>query len=224
MFPQTMTVTLVHNSNAILILYITGMVLTVIHIGKCGGSSVTTLLKSHRISHRSVHIDKPEFKRTDKYVILIRNPISRFISAFNWRYKLVVTDKSQENRFPGEKAALITYGSVNNLAENIEIFNKQYIHHIHENIDYYLSDFLKTCKKESILGVITQENFDADVKTVFDITNNMIHAKNNSDADKYLSAAGYELLKKHLHKDYECIDKLFAMNCITKEQYDVLSK
>ena len=33
-----------------------------------------------------------------KYIIIARGPISRVISAFNWRYKLVVESKSQKNK------------------------------------------------------------------------------------------------------------------------------
>ena len=56
-------------------------------------------------------------------MIVIRNPIDRFISAFNWRYKLVVLDKTQEERFVGEKNTLIKYSRVNNLSENIGDFS-----------------------------------------------------------------------------------------------------
>jgi hypothetical protein len=139
-----------------------------IHIGKCGGSTVASLLDKHNIRTRHVHIKKPVFNPRDKYLIVIRNPIDRFISAFNWRYKLVVLDETQKNRFPGERDILTKYATVNNLAENIAAFdvNKTYIHHIREDISYYLSDFLQKCKKENILGVVTQENLNHDMEQI----------------------------------------------------------
>jgi hypothetical protein len=63
---------------------------TLIHIGKCGGFTVETVLKNNNYDFDSVHIQKCTFDSNKKYVIVIRNPISRFISAFYWRYKLVI--------------------------------------------------------------------------------------------------------------------------------------
>ena len=47
---------------------------------------------------------------------------------------------------------------------------------------------------------------------------------NDSSLSKYISESGTALLKKYLWKDYKCIEKLNEMNCLTKEQYDILSK
>ena len=199
---------------------------TIIHIGKCGGSSVSTILNKHNIQRHKIHVAKPNFHSNRKYVIVIRNPIQRFISAFNWRYKLVVLEKSQENKFAGEKALLTKYASVNNLAENISEFNihKNYIHHIKEDIFFHIGKFLEKCTKENILGIITTENLLEEVNQLFGLQEN-IHAKNNTTVkDKYISDVGYKNLKNYLKKDYDCIDKLFAMGCLTQEQYNVLSK
>lgn len=202
------------------------MNIQVIHIGKCGGSTCTSILNKFNIKYELIHIKKPVFDDNCKYLIIIRNPIDRFISAFNWRYKLVVLDKTQENRFAGEKDTLQKYGCVNNLAENIECFdvNKTYVHHIYEDINFYLDDFLKKCKKENIIGVITQEDLNYDMQQIFNICDVNTHIHNNTKADKYISTTGYNLLKKYLHKDYECVNKLFAMGCLTDKQYTILSK
>lgn len=68
-------------------------------------------------------MDVVTFDINEKYVIVLRNPIKRFISAFNWRYKLVIDDKTQTNRFIGEKEILEHYNCVNNLAEKIKDFD-----------------------------------------------------------------------------------------------------
>jgi len=132
-------------------------------------------------------------------------------------------DKTQEYRFAGEKETLLHYGCVNHLAENIDTLDV-YIHHIHEDIHYYLGDFLQTCNRENILGVITQEDLNNDMQRIFNISNNKIHKKNNAYTDKYVSKRGRHLLKRYLYKDYACIDTLFSMGCLTQQQYDVLSK
>jgi hypothetical protein len=203
------------------------MVIKLIHIGKCGGSTVAKMLQKNNIKYKEIHISKPIFNKNDKYLIVIRNPIDRFISAFNWRYKLVVLDKTQEERFVGEKNTLIKYSRVNNLSENIDSFdiNKSYIHHIYEDINFYLGDFLKKCKKENIIGIVTQENLQYDIKKIFNICeNNINNNKNHTVVDKYISNIGYDLLKDYLYKDYECIHKLFAMGCLSDKQYKNLSK
>ena len=203
------------------------MVLKVIHIGKCGGSTLTSILNKNNLENERIHMKKPEFHTNDRYVIVIRNPIARFISAFNWRYKLVVLDKTQENRFAGEKNTLVQYDSVNTLAENIGEFDVHttYIHHIYEDIQFYLHDFLKQCKKENIVGVVTQENLYHDIQQIFNICDANTHInKNDSKNDTYISTLGYDRLKQYLHKDYACIDRLYAMGCLTQGQYDTLSK
>jgi len=90
-----------------------------IHIGKCGGKTVNTILKKNKYSIIQKHIQPVYFNSKRKYIILLRNPISRFISAFNWRYHLVCTIKTQINRFIGEKKLLEKYKTVNALAEDI---------------------------------------------------------------------------------------------------------
>jgi hypothetical protein len=200
--------------------------ITLIHIGKCGGSTVSCLLKNNNINFNGFHMKAPVFDNNNKYVIIIRNPIKRFISAFNWRYKLVVIDKSQKNRFVDENKTLKYYNSVNKLAKEINDFdkNKTYIHHINEDINFYLYDFLKKCKKDNIIGVITTENINDDIKKVFGIDNNLHERKNNTNLCSKLSNLEYENLKKYLHKDYECINKLYELGCLSKKQYDILSK
>jgi hypothetical protein len=204
------------------------MGLIIIHIGKCGGSVIYNTLVKNNIQHTHIHIRKVVFKKNNKYVILLRNPISRFISAFNWRYKLVILDKTQENRFLFEKDALIKYKDVNNLSENIDNYDRdtEYIHHIYEDIDYYLNNFLQECKSTDILGVITQENLNNDFKNIFniDIDETVKSRINDGSLSKYISDSGTVSLKKYLWKDYKCIEKLYEMKCLTKEQFDILSK
>jgi len=113
----------------------------------------------------------------------------------------------------------------NALAEQISRFdiNKNYIHHIKEDINFYLGDFLECCKKDNILGVITTENLDDDFNNLFGVTT--INVRENQNMyDSKISELGYTNLKKYLHKDYECIDKLYELGCLSEKQYGILSK
>jgi len=112
----------------------------------------------------------------------------------------------------GEFDTLTYYGSVNNLAENIADFDidSSYIHHIKEDINFYLDNFLLECKKENIIGIITTENIHFDIQQIFKSydTISTIHELNNNQMSKIITDIGYEKLKKYLYRDYDCIDKL----------------
>lgn len=79
-----------------------------IHIGKCGGASLKASLREAGIADelRIVHIRQPTYQENQKYIIVARNPVERTVSAFNWRYKLVVVDEEQRDRFSGEYEVL----------------------------------------------------------------------------------------------------------------------
>jgi hypothetical protein len=61
-----------------------------IHIGKCGGSYINKVLGKELTK---IHMKKPDINnRSYKYIIFIRNPLQRFISAFNHSKSLIEFD------------------------------------------------------------------------------------------------------------------------------------
>jgi hypothetical protein len=211
-----------------------------IHIGKCGGSTVKDELRLNQISFEESHVCEVKYNPTKNYIIIIRNPIQRFISAFYWRYHLVCDSKVQENRFNGEKKLLEKYITVDLLAKDLEynknIFtgdinktypqeeinsNGNYIHHLKEDINYYLESFIDQCPKEKIVGVICTETLSHDMKLLFDI-NIQKHEKNNKKYDKTITESSYKILKKYLVKDYQIIKKLFDKGCINEDKFKFL--
>lgn len=207
--------------------------LVIIHIGKCSGSTVLTELKLKNIKFELIHIKKVKYDPNKKYLIVIRNPIKRFISAFYWRYYLVCDSKIQENRFRNEKKILNKYKNINNLCKELKlnksIFNgnpnsNNYIHHLKEDINFYLQDFINVCPKNKILGVICTESLHNDLKNLFNIhlTN---HANNNIiKYNKNLNPKNYGILKNYLKKDYIIVDKMFKNGLLNKNQYSLLKK
>ena len=206
--------------------------LVIIHIGKCGGSTVSNTLQINNIKYTGIHISKVEYNKDKKYVIVIRNPVQRFISAFNWRYYLVCDIEKQKNRFKNEKEKLEKYKNIDNLCEELKhdknIFNGNkksgnYIHHLKEDIFYYLENFIDKCPKKQILGVICTETLKTDVKNIFDIDVKK-HKKNNKNYSKNITDKNYKILKSYLKKDYEIIDKMYKYNWINDNQYSFLQK
>ena len=204
--------------------------LVIIHIGKCGGSTVCKELKDKNIKFSSFHVREAIYQSNKNYVIVIRNPIKRFISAFNWRYNLVCDSKIQENRFNNEKNILKKYQNIDNLCNdlktNANIFNGspysgRYIHHLKEDIYFHLKTFIKKCPKNQILGVICTETLKEDMKNIFDI-NVIRHEKNNNKYNKTITDESKNILKTYLKNDYTIIDEMYKCEWISDKQYKFL--
>lgn len=192
-----------------------------VHIGKCGGSSIKKILSENNLKYNHIHVQKPRYNKNYKYLIVIRNPIKRFISAFNWRLSLI---EEQKYRFDGEYDIINKYKNINNLINDLENFDKNnlYIHHINENINYYLEDIIDKINDKQIIGILCQETLNEDIERIFNIKNNYYIRKNFSKNNTNLSEIEYGKLKKYLGKDYKIIDKLYHKKLITKKQYDLL--
>jgi hypothetical protein len=66
-----------------------------IHIGKCGGTSIMSKLKNSKsnskLNIREYHLNR-DYKINEQYIIWIRNPLKRFVSAFYFSYNLINTN------------------------------------------------------------------------------------------------------------------------------------
>ncbi len=65
-----------------------------IHIGKCGGTAIRMFFKDQGINLNQFHTIKPVIESNRKYIIWLRNPIRRFVSAFYHSYELIHFDTS----------------------------------------------------------------------------------------------------------------------------------
>lgn len=215
--------------------------LHLIHIGKCAGSSVRKrVLSSERISRYSkvivTHVARPIYSSRDDHLLVLRGPISRSISAFNWRYYLVVETGKQSNRFRGEKNILLKYRTLNNLAEalycrdgslNKEACNEYHsIHHLRESISYYLNSKFFDLNPLMLIGVICQNDLQsncADILGICDIPRiNNYSEKLATSADMPLSPAAKSNLKKFLRDDYSAIAKLYALGHLSHDNFSFL--
>ena len=229
--------TFAHNTKVNLILKDNSKTLIYIHIGKCGGVSLVNAIKKSSFvqnqfsSVHKIHVRKPPILKNASYAIVVRNPIKRAISAFNWRYKLVVTDKIQKNRFNGEYEILKKYGTLNSLCEQLYLDGKlnsvvsdefQTIHHLKENISFYLKPLLDKVSPSQLFAVFATETLDEDIANILNVKNEVyIHqnSKKTSANKKYLSEKAYHNLKTYLADDYLYLSKLLTMNntsCVDK--------
>lgn len=60
-----------------------------IHIGKCGGTSIMNYLLRNRVFLEEYHLKKPPLNEKIQYFMWVRDPVSRFISAFNHLKEIV---------------------------------------------------------------------------------------------------------------------------------------
>ena len=197
------------------------------------------MLKSPIINKRfrtltKIHVCKPPIVKNASYSIVIRNPIKRAISAFNWRYKLVVEDAVQKNRFKGEFEVLCKYKTLNKIAEKLYIGNDldyevanefKEIHHLKENISFYLKPLLDEICNDQIFAVFATESLDKDIFQLLGLKNDLyIHhnAIKTSGEKKYLSDLSYRNLKKYLCEDYQYLEKLINMNNSSSVRADLL--
>ena len=135
--------------------------LKVIHIGKCGGSTVcdaikkSSLIKEKYKEIEIFHMRKAIYDKNSDYLIIIRHPIERALSAFNWRYHLLVNKnnwKSFSPEYEHEKEILRRYKSINNISEKLYHKNGKAnarvhqelreVYHIKLGTSYYLKELM----------------------------------------------------------------------------------
>jgi len=163
-----------------------------------------------------------KFKSDVNYIISIRNPICRWVSAFNWRYYKIV-DARKKGGQEGENKFLQIWKTPNNLAENLydELGNCNFKHdipgtHIERGISVYLKGLRSDTK---VLGVIMQETLAEDMKSLFNITVvEQKHSNYSSGYSTFLSSKAKDNLHKYLDSDFKSLKKLKDMDLLTQNQ------
>lgn len=188
------------------------------------GLLASPVVAAHFKVLKIVHVERPVYDPAGQYAIVVRNPIRRCLSAFNWRYHLVVETRVQEMRFPGEFEILETYGTFNNLCDalydtagnlNPAAANDwRRIHHLKEDISFYLQPLLQELRGDQVFALFAQEELNDGMRSqlgtslVSDIHR---HGHKVSVERRELSGSAKAKLRKFLAEEYACLEKLFEI-------------
>jgi hypothetical protein len=159
----------------------------IIHIGKCGGSNINYKFKTkHKITIPIIHCCKCTSKHiinSDHICILLRDPITRYISIYYYYYDLYKRYMNGEN-IPHrniiikQKNIFLKFNTANKLAEALNsenlleknIAESSFIlfSHLNYNYEYYLSKLnIENIKKYKKIFIIRQEFYDNDFKIYY---------------------------------------------------------
>jgi hypothetical protein len=211
---------------------------TLIHIGKCGGSSFSSALSSNKIYFDTItHIHQPPIEKNGLYFIATRSPISRALSAFNWRHHLIIGKSKQVRRFPGERDILRHYGTLNTLAERLyepdgrsnamEQGHFRSIHHLGESISFYLKELLGAISPDQIEGVVAQESLSDDAQRLLGIIVGQDHKIRGSSTPPEmleLSERARRNLNRFLADDFQCMRVLQDWGHLSQKAIDALDE
>lgn len=131
-------------------------------------------------------------------------------------------------RFEGEYDVLVKYGCLNNLAEALYYMDDtpnytaqkeiRRIHHIREDISFYLRELLYRCQPKQIIAVLMQENLDDDILCVFGYKNVFQRHRNPAtEEDKELSEFGLVNLMRFFSEDYAALTRLYCWGKIKQK-------
>ena len=183
---------------------------------------------------RKVHVERPRLRAGQHYLLVIRNPVSRAISAFNWRHHLVMQTEKQKDRFPGEWEILNKYKTLNALAERLyedgipnESVLREFrtIHHLRESIAFYLGEFPERVNPKRIFAVFCAEFLDQEVEDVLQVPGApRIHenASKQPEENTRLSDVGRANLARVLEEDYRVVEWLCEVKKLPAEKRRVL--
>lgn len=205
-----------------------------IHVGKCGGSSVVHELKRKEFDFEHFHLRKPIAAPDRRYIVLVRDPLTRFVSAFNWRcHLLCVGDQRQEDagimiysrplteRESLERSFLSQFKDANELAERLMPIESQdslplssmlkLIGHVQAGFSWHLDHLLDVIDPQQLLGVICAENFKDDFEALFGFRPTLAINRDYTHRPTELSELACKNLKHGFEAEYRTLARLKSL-------------
>lgn len=200
-----------------------------VHVGKCGGTSAVEELRGRGFRFEHVHLRRPEADPAGRYVILVRDPIARTVSAFNWRRRLFAAgalptggdDPVARLRHAAEHDFLSQFESVNEFAERLEFLDgreispmatmMQLIGHVPHGFAWHLDGLLRRIAPGQLAGIVATERFAEDFERLFGFLPVARRNRHEGGEGTTLSARGRENLGRVLAPEYETLAALAAL-------------
>jgi hypothetical protein len=197
-----------------------------IHVGKCAGTTVSTELKENGFLFEKLHCVKPLPSSSAKYIVLIRDPVDRFTSAYNWRQKRLrsletgsLSGSLGEFREKLECQLFAQYPDVYSLADSLARHEVGRFHfealislvgHVHQGFSWYMDDLFDQISPNQVIGAISVEDLATDMMELFGIT---VSRKLNvsSNDSLMLSTSSRQALESVFTREYRCLGRLGAM-------------
>ena len=201
-----------------------------IHVGKCGGSTIRAELSRNGFEFRCYHLERPIAQPDARYVVVVRDPVARFISAFNWRKSLYLSGRlpprEADNdavalRHRVEREFLFIYKNVNALAEQLGSERERgvsstsllmtLIGHVSQGFSWYLDELLSNIKPNQIVAIVCCENLSNDCENCFGFRPTLKINQQQENASSWLSNNGRANLANEFLAEYATLNKLYSM-------------
>lgn len=221
-----------------------------IHVGKCGGTAIMYNFMKNGIHLEQYHLNRPtnETIRQKYFLLWIRNPLCRFVSAF---YHAKNTLQGDESLIPyrKDKKSFVFSETYDNLIYRFETANdlalnlsRGHLHnrknamdcifsdeeHILKGLGYYTNngDFIRKNKNRIFVGRL--EHFEQDLKyfvesklkVPFTLHMDNKIRKNKNNNDKSLCQEAIDNLIAFYHdSDYKALKTLLEYDLISSETF-----
>jgi len=200
----------------------------IIHVGKSGGSSLRKLLRNNDIKHQSIHMDytvdgksnaivqrSKNLKKGDKNVLLLRDPVDRVLSVFNFWLDISM---NQEKRLKSDRKHYKQYMTKYNISDFFEkLYEDKFVDKVMGEVNHFKEGLYYYCNNvnsvDKITDVIRQEHLNSDIKRVFNLKND-VHRNKTTHYSKDISDKALENIKKYCTNDYKVIDWLLEAKLI----------
>lgn len=208
-----------------------------VHIGKCGGGTLHRILPKCNLKYTRIertHAASPApYRPGQDYLINIRNPLKRTISAWHWRKKILAESPEQRAYRWKELKVYEKYSEIDHLAEALydgdelnEAVYKDYmtIGHLYNGIEFHMRNIIDKLRKEQVFAVMLQETLNDDIAKYLNFENTLQQHKNNSSKKPPISELSKENLLKVIKPEYEMVERMNDLGILTPEKYEILTK
>ena len=200
-----------------------------IHVGKCGGSSLGSILSKNNIRFKTVHVpdSKPQYSPKKIYIVAYRDPIKRLFSILNWRYHVlknknipsIITNpkhllntielKFLDSLDSGDQLCLWLKANPDRVSRMLGILG-----HYNKGLYWYLSDIISKSQPSQFKAIVQTETFNEDMKRFFQIdTVDTTRQKSNYSKkfDIPEDSESISILKDLLKNEYKIYDAINAV-------------